>query len=784
MSDKGSQHPRPAYCEEFSEEQQTTVPETRQSANVAAKRSKSDVKRAGPLRDEHSDSGYSSHPYSAPTSSLDSKVESNPPAAPDPPSTNTQGRETSKNTSKSRAPSPDKNLLRRTQSKGRGDGASRRKECLCDKCVSKAHGVALPTNPYPDPNYVIAQARQKQPAPPSPSARRAYPPDAAMPLREHVRPRPAVSRARPMSFHAGATPEPLYLQQPQYVIEQPSARQTAYPFAPPAFMPPPAYYEPLPLPPQQPPLPPPQEYFAPMPIAYELLPPAQPRPRRRPSEHSRSRPQTMYYDSPPIFEYAEPSYRTLEPAQPVRRQLSRRGRRESLRQTETSPSEDMKRMPPPPPPPPKIDTKRVEQRPPMRHAATTASAYTHHESLRNTKGSLETPTKSRSSRKGSTEEEPRSRRPSLARQTRTSDERAVSFDDMQQDMGRLTLDTSSPAKSRRRSSVYGHESLEALEGSVEEYQSSKGTPRSSGPTPSHDEMLARLVRKRTNTDSETGSRLSAQSRGSRASREGSDSHSHSHSHGHGHGHNKPLVPVTSQSRALDRRPLGNNEVASAKNENDRFALRFNPEGINVKMQGGIEGRAINLRKSKDGQEGEMELMIEGRAGPSTSASTANANASEYGGYRGRGGSTSRSSAAAPAAAAAALLPAVRERDRERDRDRDRDREREREREKSRRRYSFIEGRSGGVQEIFAASTSGTGSGTGSGGFDANSRSLSIARYQGQSQSQSPGGGGGAQDEGIGGPRVIGERIVTTTRSRRSSRYGYERYEGGQGGRYE
>ena len=368
-------------------------------------------------------------------------------------------------------------------------------------------------------------------------------------------------------------------------------------------------------------------------------------------------------------------------------------------------------------------------------------------------------------------------------------------------MTRLNIDTSSPSKSRRRqSSVYGQDSLEALEGSVQEYQEARGTPRSSNPTPSHEEnnMLARLVRKRTNTntDSETGSRISTQSRGSRTSREGSDGHHHKH----------PPPPSSSRAlestrtisdsrdaRTLDRRP--SNDVASAKNENDRFALRFNPEGINVKMQGGIEGRAIQLRKSREGGEGDMELMIEGPG-----ASAYGGDGERGGGMRGRGGSGSRPSHAAMAASGA-LMPVVREREREGDGERNRERERERvsdkerererererggERNRSHRRYSIIEGRV--AQEILSSSSSSSPSypsasgpsGPGGGNYEA--RNLSIARYQQQH------GQGYGQDEGQ--PRVIGERIIMTTRSRsrRGSRYAAERerYGGGYGeGGYE
>ena len=131
---------------------------------------------------------------------------------------------------------------------------------------------------------------------------------------------------------------------------------------------------------------------------------------------------------------------------------------------------------------------------------------------------------------------------------------------------------------------------------------------------------------------------------------------------------------------MDRQPSTD---VNARSENDRFALRFNPEGINVKMQGGIEGRAINLRKSKDG-DGDMELSIESRAGIESSRERT-----------------------------VGSRPAIRE--------------------KSRKRYSYIEGPNR-VKE------------------------LDNARMNSREEE---------------GSRILGERIITTMRSRRSSRYGYD-----------
>ena len=669
MSDTGSQQPRPAYCEEFNEEAQASLPETKQSANIAAKRSKPDLPRSKTVRDEFSDSGYSSQTHGTLNSSLDSKIEADQPNALEHAVVSHGEPISEKKPSSNGAQSAEKDNAKGIDPKSRRDVGARRKDCLCEKCIG-AHRNTAPIDPHqPSTKYFFGHTRKRTPAPPSPELKRAPPPD-AMPLRDHVRPRAATySRARPMSFHAGAMTDPMLMAQPAYVVERPAARQAIYPFPPPSYPPPqPSYFHPVP------PQPPPQEYFAPMPLPYEVQPqaPNQPRPRPRQwtSERMPARPQSMFYVSPPTLEYAEPTYQPIEqPIQHLERKLSRRDRRTSLRTTPMVPDEDSKKMPPPPPPPPRLDTRsRQEQRPAIRHAATT-SAYQEVRRRETGYDSAEAQVSSRDLKKASFDDGVRSRRPSLARPSKNSEEKVVSFGAIEREMGRMDIEPGS-TKSRRRSSVYNNETLEEKEDSVEAYQQSKGTLRSPAFTPSHDDVL-RLVRKKTNTDSDTGSRVSAHSRGSRGSREGSD---------------------VKARKSIDRRPSTD---VNARNENDRFALRFNPEGINVKMQGGIEGRAINLRKSKDG-DGDIELSIESRAGIESS--------------RGR---------------TVGSRPTIRE--------------------KSRKRYSYMEGH-GTVREMDDMR------------LETATRPASIARVKSREED---------------GPRIIGEKIVTTTRSRRSSRYAYD-----------
>ncbi|KAL9636087.1 MAG: hypothetical protein Q9164_003050 [Protoblastenia rupestris] len=670
MSDSGSQ-PHPAYCEEYSEEAQTTVPETKQSANIAAKRSKADIANPKTYRDEFSDSGYSTNTHGTIDSSLDFKLEAAHFNAQQAAALGHEVPAILKKPSQSRYHSPRRDALRRIGSKGRKDGSGRKKDCVCDKCVAAARRTAASLEVHGPPDHLSAPQRKRTPAPPSPQLRKMQPPQDVPPMREHVRPQAATtSRSRPISFHAGTMPEAMSMapppSQPLYVERQlPSGPSAFYPFPPPSYPPPQhSYFQPAPPPPP----PPPQDSYASMSLPYELYtqPQLRPHPHQWASEHHPQRPQSMYYGSLPILESAEPIYKFIEPRPPpIERQVSHRGRRTSLREAYAAPDEDYKRMPPPPPPQPvRAESKsRLGQRPTMRHAVTMSAAYPELRHRGSGYDSTDGQVSKHHSRKPSYDGEARSRRPSLARHSKTGDEKVVGFDAIERDMRRLDIEQPSN-KMQKSSSVYGHESLEQLEGSVEAYQASKGNVRSPTFSPTHEEAM-RLVRKKTNTSSDTGSRASAHSKGSRGSREGSD---------------------TKSRKALDRK--SSNDV-NARNENDRFALRFNPDGINVKMQGGIEGRAINLRKSKDG-DGDMELSIESR----TSIEA-----------RGR---------------AIGSRPMIRE--------------------KSRKRYSYIEGQ--GVTEI-------------EGMQQEASRQARLKL--------------GDHDE----PRIIGERIITTTRSRRSSRYAYD-----------
>ena len=589
---------RAAFCEEFNEDAQISLPETRQTActaNTTAKRSKPDATRGKPLRDEFSDSGYSSHTAatlgSGDSSSLESRREAHP-ERPDDASaeSNTTVKDGTKE-SKSRSQSPEKPSLQRTGSKSKGYDNPRRKDCECPECLErKAKGVIPPRVDTSRPDDTFAKPRQKDtlsplspqfqrpsqthPAPEAP-ALRAVP----APARARASTSQAYSQARPISFHAGVMPDMSYLQQPAFVERPPMARYaTASPFPPPPYpASQPSYFPPLQTVLQ------PQDFFAPV---TSMTPPYGVQPRPRPL--ASARPQTMYYDmSPSFMEYTQPMY---PPPRAPDRHIEQQSRRQQPSQPrqEVTESSDAHRMPPPPPLPRRSSKSRQEQRPVIRHAATTSAAYTASHQRSSIRGlDEEQYTSHPSSRKQSFEGLPRSRRPSLARPPRTSDEKVAQALQLEREMARMNIMERSPPSpnSKRRVSVYGHESLKDLEGSVEAYQASR-SGRESTSVPTGDDML-RLIRKKTlptSNSSDGGSRISGSSR---ASRDGSDIKS-------------------------SQRP--SNDLKKRDSNDEAFAMRI-PKGANLNLQPGFEGRAISLRQSRDG-DGDMELRIgeRGRTG--------------------------------------------------------------------------------------------------------------------------------------------------------------------------
>ena len=525
------------------------------------------------------------------SSSLESKQEAEPERRDDASAQSNTTVKDGKKESKSRSRSPRKPSLKRTGSKSKGYENTRRKDCECPECLArKAEGVSLPRIDTTRSEHGAAKPRQREPLPPlSPQLKRpseGYPaPEAAAfqaarappPARPRVPASQSYRQARPMSFHAGVMPDMSYLQQPAF-----GGYAAASPFPPLSYTASqPPYYPPVQ------PISPPQNYVAPitpMTSPYDVQP--------RPRPVTTTRPQTVYYDmSPTYMEYAQPPYLPHGGPMQDRERRSRRQQPLQLRQ-ELAEADDARRMPPPPPPPtiPRKNSAKLsqEQRPSIRHAATTSAAYPVSNPRSSARGLDEEQYRSHpSSRKQSFESPQRSRRPSIARPPRTSDDRVAEALQLDREMSRMNIIERNPAShpSKRRVSVYGHESLKDLEGSVEAYQASR-SGRESTSIPAGDDML-RLIRKKTlpaANSSDGGSRLSGDSR---ASRDGSD---------------------VKSSRRLS------NDLKRRDSNDEAFAMRI-PKGANLNLQPGFEGRTISLRQSRDG-DGDMELKIgeRGRAG--------------------------------------------------------------------------------------------------------------------------------------------------------------------------
>ena len=554
-----------AYVEEYNEEEQSGRPETRQTANISTKRSKADVAKPKAGREELSDSGYSSHtaatPASSAPSSLESKAGSNPPKIQENTAASKRKPVVAEKTVKNKSQSPEKPQLRRTQSKAKKD-----------KPVEPPAPKHHESKPRSKSNRLLGVFQSSKPAP----ARNVQEAPRSLPVRPRTSTSQSDRQARPLSYHAGTVP--IYMPSPMIVASQPSYPPPPTIFSSPSYPPPPQQ--------QQSYFPPPQlvapraDFYAPPLSSY----PPQPRPPSRQWSHGQSlasRPQSMYHEtySQPTVEYGEgPVYNTTTPsARPPSRQPQHR--EPSAVSPEELPAclEDYYQMRPPAPKASKKPPQ--EQRPPIvRHAHTTSEAHPQIQSRRS--GYEEGPkahAKNPSPVKQTFAEHERSRRPAAGPPKR-SDDSLPTRQSNGHGTSRTTAD-SNAVKQKRRASLYGHESLRDLEGSVEEYQASKRPLATPNPV---DTLVRR--KKPPGSSSDTSSKHSGKSGRSRNSREGSD--------------------------VKSRRP--SSEVKS-RNENDGLAMRFNAsQGVSIQMKGGIEGRTISLRQSRDGGEGEMELGIGSR----------------------------------------------------------------------------------------------------------------------------------------------------------------------------
>ena len=581
--------PRAAYIEDYNEDAKTTLPETRQTANIAAKRSKPDIIKENnvvAIQDEFSDSGYSSRTgatLGSGDSSLDSKtgaapVRVNADAAANKGRAGGSHHEQHRITHGLRRPT-----LRRTDSRAKEKGQAAQQECQCSLCKKGGYHAARspeqlrsskdmtgrPTTKATPPIAVPPRPQSTKPVPPRPTQE--------VPILQipQARPRALTSqsyqRQRPISFHAGSLPQVTY--QPVYVAQAQPSITVPSPLPPPSF-PPPSYYAPA-TPIQESP------YQNPVSVS-----PVQ---RRTPVRWHTDQPapqrQSIVYSAAPVIEHAQPQYTTTLPSQPVSRRVStHNGSSYHRRQEQYVPDEDYYRMPPPPAPPPK----QPVQRPAIRHAATTSVAHTALYQHRNSRpdGEQALQPTPRSPVKTTAPVRETAHRPNITSRASgsSSNNSGPSAHAIERDMRHLSIESNSTAARKRRPySYYGHESPQHLEQSVEAYQASAGI----GTTFPLTEDSLNLVRKKTQTSSETGSRLSTHSKGSKRSSEGK------------------------ARKSTDR----SGSDIKTRDDADGLTMRFNAsQAVNVDFKGSsVDGRTISLRPSKDGGGANMVLGIGGKS---------------------------------------------------------------------------------------------------------------------------------------------------------------------------
>ncbi|KAL2372246.1 hypothetical protein RJ035_008156 [Blastomyces gilchristii] len=601
MASRNSQQSYAAFFEDFDEDANVTIPETRTVANASVKRSKADIQQSGTSTDGASDSGYSSR-----TAATVGSADSLPTGKKTPPfvqldtvianrdiervrgrpddrereksksrGKDRESRETHHSSSSSGATmhtitgvhrSSSRPAPKRSSSKARKwestHGRHAPDTCLdCDQYGY--HHMPMGPPPLPDPHpadygsYMHPQSHGYDiPSSPHPQSYH-YPPIVSQEIVSSRRDRSnSYHQSRPMSFHSGTMPDMnMYMhmvpQTPAYEQHGPPISASAYAH----------YMQPyMSNGPVAPPLP--------SHMAYESAPsPNFERPRAASTSRSPEKPTgrraSMY--GTPVVEYPHsPSTHRSEDLhrQPSSREV--RARRESVSQPSTyDPDEDFYRMPPPPvpkskPPPQVIIPPR---RPSARKAATATSTPTTSRrpegiDMDDLRAALPP---SRLGRKKSRDAVLSERRPSAPGKAGI---RTTSYHDPGR-AARISIE-----HSRRRSSVYGLEQpkdFDQKQREAEEYQSS----RTSRATPL---TLDTLVKSR------------------RSHRADSDSGS--------------LRTRTDSSRGSDVKT----KSGISRPEDDEITVMIGGLRIGVPKDN-IDRQVINLRS---GEEGSLEVNIEGR----------------------------------------------------------------------------------------------------------------------------------------------------------------------------
>lgn len=683
-----SPHPPAAYVEEYNEEAHTTLPETRQTANVAAKRSKPDIeklKQAQGSREETSDSGHSTctNAVGEPAgSSLKSKTDSHgepkdkskfesqadgPHLRLDTSVAMSKRKSDSGRKSAMTPKSAQKSSLRRIDGKSRDGRSVPPNDCTCEECMIRPRPSQESSKSFD--YYTTQRTKPEGPAPPPPTKAPPSKPAKEVPVAQPIpaRPRSASTQsqrgARPLSFHAGLVNEQVYI--PSVYLD--SRPMSTFPagsmFQPPPFPPPKGHYYPPNVQPisQRPEPPHPQQFsYEPQP-----QPPQRPQTRHWSSELPPPPNQPIIYSSSPVVDLSQQMY---YPAPfPMSQSLPHRPvPQPSFYLVEQVPphNEDWYRMPPPPPP---RKSSEKHQRATIRHAATVTHPTAHHEGRRirvDDGQQVEYPER-RSPRKTSPEKHERPRRPPVISRPSHS---SATEKPLPQYPPRIRLEpnsssaASAAAKQRRRASYYGHETQHDLLNHVEAYQAAQ-TPHIAPYLPRLTSDSLKLIRKKTNhtSSSDAGSFVSGEGRA---------------------GSWDDLRSRKSLDRRSELKTRTLNPNGASIGDGEGVTVRFNAsQNVNLDLTGdGVETRTISLRQSGE-SEGGMELSIGGldRGGGSVSMGRERS-------WRGRSSYIDGSSAGRELEYARSVgKEGDREREKEKEREKkEKDKRAEREKEKDRR----------------------------------------------------------------------------------------------------
>ena len=604
-----------AYFEDYSEDTNATVPGTRQTANIAAKRSRPEL-RNKPInttkgRDEASDSGYSSQTVatvashgSSPQGSKSESLSMKPDAVGGASTNTSSGAQMAE---AKRETSPEKPSLRRTLSRtqkredlrqgppeGREAAARIRLSAIPVEAPSSSRDVASERTQRPQ------RLRHTEPSLPQ-ASRAARAPDVQtipLPRPPTARPRPTPSqgpRSRPASYHAGATSGGYYVQiEPMYVEQQhePLYINTA------AYQPPPYYPQAGTL------LPTPLQTSPQRQAAYSfpqttLTPPYQPSQPAQwvPNREVPSR-RSSIYSTQVVADYSVPLvYRDVSYEEPplARRISGHRSERPSpitlLDESSYMPEleeaideENYYRSMPPPPSRPLASRRLTLQPLTIRHAATTSAAHTNQRPRQTVCETVETSYPTSSRRQYIDEPRPASRPSAITRPSASSlqsthhSKRTTQISPTDEAVSaRQTL------AGRGRRPVSYHGGRGDLERQVEAYQDAKsGADR---PIPLTVEKINQVVRRRSKTQASHGS--GSGSHGG-SSREGSDL-------------KKPKTP--------SRSSIDKHRGAEKTDTGITISIAGARQGMKLGLKGDdMKDRTISFRQRQDG-DGAVELSI-------------------------------------------------------------------------------------------------------------------------------------------------------------------------------